>query len=195
MRKVTVNAPLWFRGFSNLNMLDRRRYKQTLARTFPNYAYHLLAHIALAGLLADVFQGDGALAGDADGAVAGYGAVHRNHILRRAAVTHGERHRFGVPVHGRPHPVFVAAFLGRLEGGHQGHCHAAGGVGAGDGAGPQPGDDGSRAAVGQRSRRVEVSNFGVCHRPHFAPVITNIGGQAGGAAPGRPLGAFALADG
>ena len=107
----------------------------------------------------------------------------------------GERHRFGIPVHGGPHPMLVAPFLGRLKSGHQGHRHAASGVGAGDGARPEPGDDGGGAAVGQRDGGIEVADFGVGHFPHFASVVANIGGQAGGAAPGRLFDPFALAGG
>src|SRR5215210_6350078 len=89
-------------------------------------------------LSADVVEGHGSLAHDAGRAP----AVHRI-ILRQAfAGPDLEVHLLLLAVYDRLNPRLLALLLGEPEGAYKRHPCAAGGVGATDGARPEPGDHG-----------------------------------------------------
>src|SRR5215210_880009 len=101
-------------------------------------------------LSADMVEGHGSLAHDAGRAP----AVHRI-ILRHAfAGPDLEAHLLLLAVYDRLDPRLLALLLGEPEGAYEWHGCSAGGVGAADGARPEPGDHG----LPVRSLRVEVTD-------------------------------------
>ena len=75
----------------------------------------------------------------------------------------------------------IARLLRQLEGAHERHAHAAGRIGAGHGARPEPGDYGGLTAVGQLGLRVEMADALEGFVAHPTPVVADVVRQ-----PGRP---------
>ncbi len=94
----------------------------------------------------------------------------------------------GVGDDGRDDVRLLALLLAQPPGADQGHLDAAGGVGAGDGAGPDPGDDRGLGAVGEGGPGVEMADALLGLVAHPGAVGAHVGGQALGALPGADLG-------
>src|SRR5690606_16095936 len=97
---------------------------------------------------------------------------------RTLSLAHVEGDLLRAAVNLRLDPRLAPAFFAQPEAAHQGHGRPARGVGAGDGARPQPGDD--RLAV---HLRVEVADALVGPVAHPLAVIAHVGRQPGRALP------------
>src|SRR5215813_699498 len=138
------------------------------ALAFGDDSHKLSAHPASFALGSDVGKGNLGSAQEALGACAAHSAVPRNAVwtadLEPDPLADGD----WVDV------TLLALLLAQPERADQGHGATAGGVGAGDGAGPYPCDDRRQGVVGQLGLRVEVANapFGFVADP--VPVTADV---------------------
>src|SRR5579875_1413925 len=87
-------------------------------------------------------------------------------------------------LHDRAYPGFLALLLAEPEGADERHRGSTSWVGAGDRAGPDPGDDGGLASIGKGRLRVEVTDAALCFLAHPGAVVADVLGEALGAPPG-----------
>src|SRR5579875_1391195 len=80
-------------------------------------------------------------------------------------------------------PGFLALLLAEPEGADERHRGSTSWVGAGDRAGPDPGDDGGLAPVGEGRQRVEVADAPLRFLAHPGAVVADVLGEALGAEP------------
>ena len=137
LRKLKIRLPGGQDVLGENLVLRVRGVVAAPSRLFGHDCHEPSPHVPGLALLPHVLQGDG---GAADEALRPP-AVHRALPGRGArSGFHAEHHP--PPLHLWDHVGLLPPLLGEPEGAHQGRLGPAGGVRAGHGAGPEPGDDG-----------------------------------------------------